>query len=1246
MGSKIPELFNIYEKELRTKIDSSDKPFLGLFSDFFKDTTKAALIKLIHDFSNPIDDYIKNLESYPALLATLITVEVLENFGKFDDLKQLDDIKKSGSSAFYKHIECMFKNNLTQNQKRELWSSYRKACFRLGLSVSPRKSGSRYIVEEFLRQAGLPLEFADRFCKKAITCAKRVGIPDEDNPEEIKLWQQELINTLTLPFPKSAKQAIERDENGYYSRLFIRLFVNANIDNKILSKLEQRLLKTIVEGPKIASKRARIPYIVIRDFEYGILLPSGEKDKWEIKYAYSQDGEKEYIASKYITYGEELFIPFENVYLPSEVIIKNSNCISWKYPIWEGIENNRLLIFSLPSGKLVKSATLKDKPIDIEPGEYLLMLRFEPNDDGEIEGFCEDPSLFLKRVFLSPGESITLTKGPVTLDLKADLMPVLCWETKPLKGTRGNELYPGSDLKLKIIIPDELKNVEQDDQELSLLIKSQTLGELITIPLPYFEDNNMVLDLKPHLKQWKPGVARVLFELKRARKDALRKDDLKQDDLNKNSLRREDSGRTIARNSIIVWNGLKYIDKDSRFYCENLLPKESIDLDRCENLLEDSKNIFYSYKDDANRFFKFCFIDGSRNLEFSWKVPGIFLSIVDHAEHSKIEKTIRVGSTISVNRTTSRKDLKIYATEFASLHLGDWETDVNFERIGVKTISLAGLIDHIGTENNTLYMRTRNLSNDLEALPLIHIVSLFTAKQFHYINKQQEGKKIEICLRDKIESIRIVAENLLDELDSPNPIQYQVEFQNQISDTTDFNQVLQQEFMMQQIPIQCFFSAENNDLDNKITLYIPTIGWSSGLWIMHFYIKAAGRWGKLTNENNQLYADGWHSGNPFDQINQLFDEKTLYEVNYNQDKYAAKNNQDIIVSVFERIHNVLIPRYAPESWDRIKFLETLSKYICKEHLGNLIDSGNIDSGILTRLLRLATEYPEEYIKEGEVPALNLSAIIPKIFCLNRTFYSIKGEISNRTLSVFKFMPHTADLKKLFSNWDIEISALFAFANAAQFVNAQSNSIGMFSFENYITVLRSRDFLAKQHLLDDQWIPGKGDFLGPMHYRYALLNFKQTFRTNIAINSLMCNEVVGKVSAVVKKFTSKSIRNYCNCNLSDTVISNNDLALFDKQDFNENLLTDDEKVERELFLNMINFISLFAKVCRIESRHPKTLLSFMEDYNTFIGKQFTKSTADIDNIANNILGYILFVGDALFAFYLLLWELIITAELNG
>lgn len=1218
MGSKIPELFNYHEKSLRDKIDSSDKPFIGLFADFFKDVTKNELIKIIHNFSNPVDDYIKNIKSYPALLATLITVEVLENFGK------------SGFFEVYPYIEKLFDTNLTQPQKQRLWSAYRQACLGLGLSVSPRTSGSHYIVGEFLRQSGLPLEFADKFCKKAITCANRVGMPDQDNPEEIKQWQLELIKTLTLPFPKSAKQAIERDENCYYSRLFIRLLVSANIDNKILSKLEQRLLQTIVEGPKIAAKRARIPYVVIRDFEYGILLPSGEKDEWHIQ---SKGDETEYIISTYTTYGEDRFIPFDNATLPSEVIIKNSNGVLWKYSLWEGIENNRLLIFSLPLGKLVKSATLKDKQIDIEPGEYLLMLRFEPNDDGEVEGFCEEPTLFLKRVFLSPGESITLTKGPVTLDLKADLMPVICWETKPLKGTRGNELYPGSDLKLKIIIPDELKNVEQDAQELSLLIKSPTLGDEIKIILPFFENNSMVLDLTHHLKKWKPGVARVLFELKRTRKNALLRDDL----------RREDSGRTIARNSVIVWNGLKYIDKYSRFYCENL--PANIDPDRCENLSEpkDNKNIFYSYKDDTNRFFKFCFTDRNRNLEFSWKVPGIFLSIVDYAEHSKIEKTIRIGSTISVN-ITSRKVLKIYATEFAFLHLGDWETDVNFERIGVKTISLAGLIDHIGTENNTLYMRTRNLSYDLEALPLIHVVSPFTAKQFHYI-KQQEGKKIEICLSDKIEGIRIVAENLLDELDSTNPIQYQVEFQNQISDTADFNQVLQQQLMMQQIPIQCFFSAENNDLDNKIILYIPTIGWSSGLWIMHFYIKAAGRWGKLTNENNQLYADGWHSGNPFDQINQLFDEKTLYEVNDNQDKYAAKNNQDIIVSVFERIHNVLIPRYAPESWNQILFLERLSKHICKEHLSKLMDSGNIDSAIVTRLLHLATEYPDEYIKEGEIPALNLGAIIPKIFCLNRTFYSIKGEISNSTLSVLKFMHRLANLKQVFSDGDIELSALFGFSNAIQLANNQADIPENFSFKSYdnaLTVFDCRNFELKEHLLDDQWIPGRGDFLGPMHYRYALLNFKQTFRTNIAINSLMCNEVVGKVLAVVKKFTSKSIRNYCNCNLPDTIINKSNLDLFDKQDFNENLLTDDEKVEREHFLNIINFISLFAKVCRIESRYPGTFNSFMDDYNIFLTSDCNHGLNKSDT-ANRVLGYILFVGDALFAFYLLLWELIITAD---
>lgn len=1162
---KIPALFSLHEKELRKNIDHNDSPFLGLFADFFKKTTREELIKIIHGFSRPFEDYIWNFNQFPALLTTLMTVEILEEFGA------------SGKFDVYPHIERLLNVKLTWPEKQRLWETYRRACMRLGLSVSPRTSGTHFIVHEFLRQAGLPMRYAGRFSQRALKYANKVGIPDEGNPEEVKVWQQELVRSMKTSLPKIAQKAIDRDETCYYVGMFLSLYQRQDRTSEGLSRLEQSMLAPLLSAPESnrAGKKAKIPQVILRDFiEYGVLLPPGDKGTWRI-----DTGEDE--SSHYTTHGEERFIPFDEERLPPSVTLMDGDGVSWQYPLWDGGEENRLLIFMLPSGKLVKSAALPDKEISLEPGEYALLLRFCPKGEPEAERFSDTPKLFIKKkILLAPGDCIDLCYGPAKLTLKADEMPLLLWQNKPVRGVRGNEFYPANDLKLQVIIPEEMKATAA---YFYLELRGEQLGEDVHIPVSCENDAHPMLDLAPWITSWKPGVARVQV-----------------------ALRRKGSGRLVVRRSIVIWNGLNAIEDRCSFQCTMQPMNEASD--RCENLKWEPATGTYSYRDESNRFFKMAFKDTHRIHEFVWAVPGIFLSVVDYAGGRQTEKSIALGSTVSI-KTTSRKMLKIYATQPAVLQLGEFSQSINFGRVGSYPLPLSNLQAYLGTGKNTLRMGCRDWS---EPLDLINLVSPFTATAFK-CHDDVAGKQVEMALSDPIEGIRIITENLLD------GERAEIEF----SDLTRIASA--KERLFRDVVVSCFGSSPE-----RVTLYISVNRWPPGLWLIHFHVKALGRWGMLCNEQLQFYAEGKAANNTIvaGRIHTLFDplcreENETGDFGVKRETAEAKE----ALEMFHRLQHALFLRYAADIWHRLKWMEDYWVMICNEYLCRVKDGATLSS-----LLRLSTQWRDHAFQEGELPSLHLGILLPGMYGMYRNQYLIKGETRNSLMSIFKFMPRMGDLMGAFSSRDIEPSALFGFSNGALVaVKAESRPTG-FSFTNYKTALGNLDISAKNHLLhDDQWIPGKGDFLGAVHYRYAEMKLKNAFESNLAIDSV----IRGKALRMAREFSSKRLANfYIETEFADDsgII---DLGLWDALEKNPLDQSEEAITLREHYSAIIRFLSLFAQVCRMESRRPGTIDGFLDSFDGVSGLSV--------KACRESLAFLLYVGEDIFAFYLLLWEMIFTAD---
>lgn len=190
----------------------------------------------------------------------------------------------------------------------------------------------------------------------------------------------------------------------------------------------------------------------------------------------------------------------------------------------------------------------------------------------------------------------------------------------------------------------------------------------------------------------------------------------------------------------------------------------------------------------------------------------------------------------------------------------------------------------------------------------------------------------------------------------------------------------------------------------------------------------------------------------------------------------------------------------------------------------------------------------------------------------------------------------------------------------------------FSLAQYKAAIKQRDVNDRWRLLnDDQWIPDQGDLLGPMHYRFALSRFQEAYGNSLTVHS----RSRGRALFLSRKFGSSNLKDFTSDGRVPPIGSDIDLGLFDYEVIQPEYIADDIAMDRENKLQMIRFISLFAQVCRYEAREKGPLALFISDTIKrceFSYKDFCKS-----------LGYLIGLGEDLFAYYLLLWEVVFTAD---
>lgn len=395
------------EDALLKSITQGEYPYLGLYSSDFSSKSREFLHKQTKLKNKPVDEFILGLRKWPAIYACYLTLHVAESYGD-----------ETGREVYPAISQAVFasRQELTTHDRKALWLAYRRACLRLGLAVSSRQSGTNYMVNEYLQQSGVPVNYVEDLVKRMIRYAKKIGLPSDDNPQAIQQWTRSFADKLTSSVSVTVRNAIENDEHGFYLRLFLKLIDNPELHAPEL-ELEVIMAKTIVEigaSQLTGARHLSLPRLLWLDNGLAIELPAGEASTWQVQL----DDESITQAGKY----ELQLMPLQTILYKTITLSDSNSKNKYSFNLWPDHRDNRLLVFSA-SGEFLTHAQLSadNASLALEPGHYQLVSRFKPTGlESEVECLSEEPNLYGFSLALIPDQQIVLQRGPASLTIQAD----------------------------------------------------------------------------------------------------------------------------------------------------------------------------------------------------------------------------------------------------------------------------------------------------------------------------------------------------------------------------------------------------------------------------------------------------------------------------------------------------------------------------------------------------------------------------------------------------------------------------------------------------------------------------------------------------------------------------------------------------------------------------------------------------------------------------------------------------------
>ena len=1130
----LPLFFEPIEVKIQNQIDTGNTVFFSQLINNLEQKTYDTIQQYISKEKRSIEEIEFGFFKYPCILSLYLTVTISRNI--------------SEHFKIYPHIEEAFNIELsTDTRKKKFWMSFRNACKKIGLDISPRTSGTHFMVNEYLRQCGYPLRSVDILVKRCLFLGNQVGFPDKDDIESLRIWHEDLLRSFNTNFPKTALRILENDYDSYYIQKILEVIDNTT-DQSSFNQFQLKVaefLNTEQSFQKQSSKALDIPRLVFQDGIIGIRLSNPNNTDWSI------------VTDNAATCNLDCtsFIPLDSLLTKSVVVTNSKYKREWVFNLWQDDKTNRMLLFQGNDGRFVSQVAFSTDELPetpLTPGKYILLTKFNPNHP-ELPSTLiqDDPEIFETQFSIAPGQLLHINRGPALLAFKADASPLLEFTGNNRSDLEGQEIFMAQGLQIRIQLPPDLA-----DEELTLRIRSKTLGQSIDLPMNATTSPRLTIDLAEHLSVWNPGVSRIVAEC-----------------------RKSSSQRILARTSAVLWNGLEDIELSGKISCS--ANPINFDKEKSKNFSQDEQEKTLSIKEFLNKTWSTAFNDNGTVLKFVWGRPGLTIRLRTVENGNLVERPIPEGSKLSI-QTGNNDLLMIFGLGEGVIKLGNESWRIAHSQKHWKA-PLLSLIDRIDHSNNTLIFES-SLGSSKQLIQFVTPHNTDSVK----LERSRQHYSMSFKQTEEIEGLWLQATNLV----TGGISSCYFDIPNSWSTLEHFSQGGE--------------ASAQVDGSNCTIKFSPD-GWPDGLWTIELSTRSKNRWGKITNPRldehiivmpveNERFLD-----NPTTQVIDM-----------------ALRHGESLHDITIAVHKHLLCCHSNDTWPHMEWITDLWHQLLAQLT---VENGKNWNKTSTVIELLDTAVPED-AHPGWLPLVHPAWSFPKLFSFPSEQYAVKGPENKHlalcvhNLLLFNDIIHSA------SNGDVHQAIALPISDKTKCKGY--NVSQLLQYWKYIDFEDERKVLRYQN-----WRPGLGHYLGPLHLRYAQNSLKEMFsRTQVGQGNNQRRSGCVKIS-------NRAINYRCipELQIGATRQIWDELLLYGHENATDN--------EKDILHGSAIFLATCAYFCRKAAHFDTDAARDIESYlNKLIPSSEEKAIARLG------AQYLIASGEELFGFYLMFWELLFQTGLDA
>ena len=385
-----------------------------------------------------------------------------------------------------------------------------------------------------------------------------------------------------------------------------------------------------------------------------------------------------------------------------------------------------------------------------------------------------------------------------------------------------------------------------------------------------------------------------------------------------------------------------------------------------------------------------------------------------------------------------------------------------------------------------------------------------------------------------------------------------------------------------------------------------------GVWTLGFGARIGGTWGRLEDSDEGRISVAV-------AVNTIGAEVTGAEV------VASVNQLEMTeaVSRLTRLNEHFRQLWSPACWEQQSWLS--------QYFTVLVDRlREYEGEFVAEIADMAMARAADEVKPGFIAKQSVGASLSRVFAQVRSTYRRVNTRAHPLSVSMRAMPELRGSVAPAFGAIIHPCAAMAFKNAAEVTRGRRPR--EFELAKYRVLLTQMQPQSIDRLDDELFLPANGDLLGPLHLAHSWRDLERGFDSNQSmpsprkVTALALARLLYRKNAAFDQTVPPGLRGQARVlNLHQS----------DAEEIDPGRQLKFEHMER-----IANVCALFAWHCRMEARAKGSLDSFWSNLAA-LRKQVEVPGPTV----SDCVGYYLHIAPAMFSFYLLLWELVMTIELD-